>query len=259
MLNIKNVNYGMDIEKVHINFLTYERDTLLKRGNQISWSSIKEDKKHVGDNTITYLAEVNNGYKKEVTFKLVQVTTKLTNDDNVRRQYTEIVMEDIDGEFGKIICNTNDVKKATKTLKNKMSVEYRKTLEKRAKDTKELKNENELLNKRINEKEQIERKLREHNAQDKLEITLLKSDKVLLEGKVENLGEQVENQLMVIEKQKNEIVELNKTIDILKDVKKGKRLNKMVARALVRKIVTMYNKGTSIDKLVDMLIEFLEK
>ena len=252
MLNIKNVNYGMDIEKVHINFLTYERDTLLKRGNQISWSSIKEDKKHVGDNTITYLAEVNNGYKKEVTFKLVQVTTKLTNDDNVRRQYTEVVMEDIDGEFGKIICNTNDVKKATKTLKNKMSVEYRKTLEKRVKDTKELKNENELLNKRINEKEQIERKLREHNAQDKLEITLLKSDKVLLEG-------QVENQLMVIEKQKNEIVELNKTIDILKDVKKGKRLNKMVARALVRKIVTMYNKGTSIDKLVDMLIEFLEK
>ena len=252
MLNVKNVNYGIDIEKVHINFLTYERDTLLKRGNQISWSSIKEDKKHVGDNTITYLAEVNNGYKKEVTFKLVQVTTKLTNDDNVRRQYTEVVMEDIDGEFGKIICNTNDVKKATKTLKNKMSAEYRKTLEKRVKDTKELKNENELLNKRINEKEQIERKLREHNAQDKLEITLLKSDKVLLEG-------QVENQLMVIEKQKNEIVELNKTIDILKDVKKGKRLNKMVARALVRKIVTMYNKGTSIDKLVDMLIEFLEK
>ena len=252
MLNIKNVNYSMDIEKVHINFLTYERDTLLKRGNQISWSSIKEDKKHVGDNTITYLAEVNNGYKKEVTFKLVQVTTKLTNDDNVRRQYTEVVMEDIDGEFGKIICNTNDVKKATKTLKNKMSSEYRKTLEKRAKDTKELKNENELLNKRINEKEQIEKKLRDCNAQDKLEISLLKGDKVLLEG-------QVENQLMVIKKQKNEIIELNKTIDILKDVKKGKRLNKMVARVLVRKIVTMYNKGTSIDKLVDMLIEFLEK
>ena len=259
MLNGKNVNYGMDIEKVHINFLTYERDTLLKRGNQISWSSIKEDKKHVGDNTITYLVEVNNGYKKEVTFKLVQVTTKLTNDDNVRRQYTEIVMEDIDGEFGKIICNTNDVKKATKTLKNKMSAEYRKTLEKRAKDTKELKNENDLLNKRINEKEQIEKTLKNDKAKAELESTLLRADKILLEGQVEDLGEQVENQLMVIEKQKNEIVELNKTIDILKDVKKGKRLNKMVTRALVRKIVTMYNKGTSVDKLVDMLIEFLEK
>ena len=245
-----NVNYGMDIEKVHINFLTYERDTLLKRGNQISWSSIKEDKKHVGDNTITYLAEVNNGYKKEVTFKLVQVTTKLTNDDNVRRQYTEIVMEDIDGEFGKIICNTNDVKKATKTLKNKMSAEYRKTLEKRTKDTKELKNENELLNKRINEKEQIERKLREHNAQDKLEISLLRGDKILLEGKVEN-------QLMIIEQQKNEITTLNKKIEFLDRTHKS--INKMAARILVRKIVTMYNKGTSIDKLVDMLIEFLEK
>lgn len=252
MLNVKNVNYGMDIEKVHINFLTYERDTLLKRGNQISWSSIKEDKKHVGDNTITYSAEVNNGCKKEVTFKLVQVTTKLTNDDNVRRQYTEVVMEDIDGEFGKVICNTNEVKKATTSLKNKMSAEYRKTLKKRAKDTKELKSENDLLNKCIDEKEQIEKKLRASNAQDKLEISLLRGDKVLLEGKIEN-------QLMVIEKQKNEIVELNKTIDILKDVKKGKRLNKMVARVLVRKIVTMYNKGTSIDKLVDMLIEFLEK
>ena len=250
MLNVKNVNYGIDIEKVYINFLTYERDTLLKRGNQISWSSIKEDKKHVGDNTITYLAEVNNGYKKEVTFKLVQVTTKLTNDDNVRRQYTEIVMEDIDGEFGKIICNTNDVKKATKTLKNKMSAEYRKTLEKRAKDTKELKGENDLLNKRISEKEQIERKLRASNAQDKLEISLLRGDKVLLEG-------QVENQLMIIEQQKNEITTLNKKIEFLDRTHKS--INKMAARILVRKIVTMYNKGTSIDKLVDMLIEFLEK
>ena len=85
-----------------------------------------------------------------------------------------------------------------------------------------------------------------------LDNSLLRGDKVLLEG-------QVENQLMVIEKQKNEIVELNKTIDVLKDVKKGKGLNKMAARVLVRKLVTMYNKGTSIDKLVDMLIEFLEK
>ena len=250
MLNVKNVNYGMDIEKVHINFLTYERDTLLKRGNQISWSSIKEDKKHVGDNTITYLAEVNNGYKKEVTFKLVQVTTKLTNDDNVRRQYTEIVMEDIDGEFGKVICNTNEVKKATTSLKNKMSAEYRKTLKKRAKDTKELKSENDLLNKCIDEKEQIEKKLRASNAQDKLEISLLRGDKVLLEGKVEN-------QLMVIEKQKNEITTLNKKIEFLD--RTHKNINKMAARILVRKIVTMYNKGTSIDKLVDMLIEFLEK
>ena len=85
-----------------------------------------------------------------------------------------------------------------------------------------------------------------------LDNSLLRGDKVLLEG-------QVENQLMVIEKQKNEIVELNKTIDVLKDVKKDKGLNKMAARVLVRKLVTMYNKGTSIDKLVDMLIEFLEK
>ena len=85
-----------------------------------------------------------------------------------------------------------------------------------------------------------------------LDNSLLRGDKVLLEG-------QVENQLMVIEKQKNEIVELNKTIDVLKDVKKDKGLNKMAARVLVRKLVTMYNKGTSIDKLADMLIEFLEK
>ena len=33
----------------------------------------------------------------------------------------------------------------------------------------------------------------------------------------------------------------------------------MAVRVLVRKLVTMYNKGTSIDKLADMLIEFLEK
>ena len=85
-----------------------------------------------------------------------------------------------------------------------------------------------------------------------LDNSLLKADKVLLEG-------QVENQLMVIEKQNNEIVELNKTIYSLKTAKRYDGLNKMEARVLVRKLVTMYNKGTSIDKLADMLIEFLEK
>ena len=83
-----------------------------------------------------------------------------------------------------------------------------------------------------------------------LDNSLLRGDKVLLEG-------QVENQLMVIEKQKNEITTLNKKIEFLD--RTHKNINKMAARILVRKIVTMYNKGTSIDKLVDMLIEFLEK
>lgn len=259
MKNVKKVNYGMNIDDIHIVFLTYLRDTLLKRGNQISWSSIKEDKKHVSDNTITYLTKVNNGYEKEVTFKLVQVTTKLTNDNDIRRQYTEIVMEDIDGEFGKIICSTNDVKNATKTLKNKMSAEYRKTLEKRIKDTKELKNENDLLNIRINEKEQIEKKLRDCNRQDKLEISLLKGDKALLEGQVGNLKDEVENKLMVIKKQQNEIVELKEEIKTIKTVNKNKKLSRLVWRKLIREVVTRYNSGTSIDKLVDFVLEFLEK
>ena len=99
-------------------------------------------------------------------------------------------------------------------------------------------------------KREIEKKLRASNAQDKLEISLLRGDKILLEG-------QVENQLMIIEQQKNEITTLNKKIEFLDRTHKS--INKMAARILVRKIVTMYNKGTSIDKLVDMLIKFLEK
>lgn len=122
-----NVKMSMKIEDVKINKITYVSDTCLKRGNRISWSAIQEDKRHIKDNKVTYLVEVNNSYRKEVTFEFCQVTTKLTNNDNIRRQYTEVVMEDVDGEFGKIICTTSDVKNATTTLKNKMTVEYRKT------------------------------------------------------------------------------------------------------------------------------------
>ena len=245
-----NVKMGMEIEDVKINKITYVSDTCLKRGNRISWSAIQEDRRHIKDNKVTYLVEVNNSYRKEVTFEFCQVTTKLTNNDNIRRQYTEVVMEDVDGEFGKIICTTSDVKNATTTLKNKMTVEYRKTLEKRAKDTKELKNENELLTKRINEKEEIEKKLRACNAQDKIEISLLKGDKVLLEGKVEN-------QLMVIEEQKNEIATLKQEIRNQKNVKVLKGLSKLTRRNLFKLIGMLYSKGASLDEIETKVDQFL--
>lgn len=272
-----NVKMGIEIEKVKINKITYVSDTCLKRGNRISWSAIQEDKRHIKDNKVTYLVEVNNSYRKEVTFEFCQVTTKLTNNDNIRRQYTEVVMEDIDGEFGKIICTTSDVKNATTTLKNKMTVEYRKTLEKRAKDTKELKNENELLNKRINEKEQIEKKLRACNAQDKLEISLLRGDKVILEGKVEEQSvvieeqkdtidqqyETINYQVSIIEQQRNEI-ELLKNENKQREAQQIKKqkafdkgMDKLTKRTLFKLIGILYSRGATMDEIEAKVEEYL--
>ena len=179
-------------------------------------------------------------------------------------------MEDIDGEFGKIICTTSDIKNATTTLKNKMTVEYRKTLEKRAKDTKELKNENELLNDRIKEKEKIEKKLRACNAQNKIEISLLRGDKVLLEGKVEEQKieidkqqETINYQVSIIEQQRNEISMLkneNKQREA-QQIKKQKTFNnamdKLTKRTLFKLIGILYSRGATMDEIEAKVEEYL--
>ena len=142
-----------------------------------------------------------------------------------------------EGRFGTFVLLFNSLLAGTfKNEAQKQSDSYFEKIE-------EMNAQVNKANKETEEQKAIVNKLSLYNS-------LLRGDKVLLEG-------QVENQLMVIEKQKNEITTLNKKIEFLD--RTHKNINKMAARILVRKIVTMYNKGTSIDKLVDMLIEFLEK
>ena len=120
----------MNIEDVKVNNMVLVKHTCLTRNETWKWSSMQADKKSIKENTVTYLIEANNSYKKEVTFRFISITDKITNLNDVRKTYKEVVMEDIDGEFGKIICTTNEVRNATQSLKNKLTNEYRKTLRK---------------------------------------------------------------------------------------------------------------------------------
>lgn len=85
-----------------------------------------------------------------------------------------------------------------------------------------------------------------------LDNSLLKADKVLLEG-------QLDNALMVINTKDKEIINLNNEINLLERAKENKKIDKTAAKFLVRKLTKKYNTGTSIDELANMLIEFLEK
>ena len=58
---------------------------------------------------------------------------------------------------------------------------------------------------------------------------------------------------------KTELVDAQKEIELLKGLKKERMFNRGTLRVLIRKIVTLYNNGTTIDKLVDYVLEFLEK
>lgn len=75
-----------------------------------------------------------------------------------------------------------------------------------------------------------------------LENSVLKADKVLLET-------QVENQLMVIEQQKNEITVANRFKNNFN------KLGRLFFRVLLRKAITMYNSGKTIDEVVDYVME----
>lgn len=107
-------------------------------------------------------------------------------------------------------------------------------------------------NKETDEAKAVSKKFKAEKEKAELESSILRADKVLLEG-------QVENQLMVIQEQRNEIVALKEQLKTVKTVNSDKKLSRLIWRKLIREIVTKYNSGTPIDKLVDYVLEFLEK
>lgn len=209
MLNGKNVNYSMDIESVHITSLTYMSDTCLKRGSSWSWTAMQEDKKHIEENTVTYLIEANNSYKKPVTFKILSITDKLTDRDNIRKTYKEVVMEDVDGEFGKIICNTNEVRAnssaSNKSLKNKMSVEYRKTLTRNQKATQGLNKQVKDLTKDLNEAKAVNRIHQQQATRKYAELHEQYTEQTKRADKAENQLVVANNKLEVLEQKLDEV------------------------------------------------------
>ena len=107
----------------------------------------------------------------------------------------------------------------------------------------------EKANKETDEAKAVSKKFKAEKEKAEIESSI---DKVLLE-------DQVENQLMVIQEQQNKIIALEKQVDSIKTINHNKKLSRLVWRKLIREVVTRYNSGTSIDKLVDFVLEFLEK
>ena len=135
-----------------------------------------------------------------MTFRFLSITKKVIRNDGEKHEYFEVLMEDVNNEFGKIACRAGEIRN-TKSLKNKLTNEYRKTLTIKNNATKDLKKDKERLIKDLDEQKAIA-------TNRSIENSILKADKVLLEG-------QNENQLVVIEQQKNEITTLNKEINRL--------------------------------------------
>lgn len=239
----------INIEDVKVNNVALVKHTCLTRNETWKWSSMQADKKSIKENTVTYLIEVNNSYKKEVTFRFISITDKITDLNDIRKTYKEVVMEDIDGEFGKIICTTNEVRNATQSLKNKLTNEYRKTLKKIEKETKSLREQNEKLNNGLNEQKTINEKFSRINY-------VLNNEKAVLENKNEILEDE-NNEL----KNKNEVLviknkELKNELAIVSEFKnKFNKLGHLFFRVLLRKAITMYNSGKTIDEVVDYVME----
>lgn len=189
--------------------------------------------KYYGTLTVTY-ADWSE-YKTTLTIeKLLQ-----------NREWVQI-RDTGEGRFGTFVLLFNSLLAGTfKNEAQKQSDSYFEKVE-------EMNQQIEKANKETDEAKAVSKKFKAEKEKAELESSILRADKVLLEG-------QVENQLMVIQDQQNKIIALEKQVDNIKTINHNKKLSRLVWRKLIREIVTRYNSGTSIDKLVDFVLEFLEK
>ena len=112
MKNVKN----MCVEDVRVVSVVKISDSLMKRGNVVAWQEMMRNKRDMALNTVTYSIKVNNRYEKNVKFVFNAITQKTTDATDPRKVYYSIEIEDVDGEFGKIIC-TNLSKSITHNRK----------------------------------------------------------------------------------------------------------------------------------------------
>ena len=214
----------MNIENVRVNSVVLVGNTCSKHGNSFGWEKMMANKKTITDNTVTYNIEVNNGFKDNVTFRFLNITKKVIKKDGERHEYFEVLMEDVDNEFGKIACRASEIRN-TKSLKNKLTNEYRRTLTIKNDATKDLKKDKEQLTKDLDEQKAIA-------TNRSIENSILKADKVLLEG-------QIENQLMIIQEQKNEIDTLNKKMNAFESIRTASQEKVKFNDASIEKFLQM--------------------
>lgn len=189
--------------------------------------------KYYGTLTVTY-ADWSE-YKTTLTIeKLLQ-----------NREWVQ-VRDTGEGRFGTFVLLFNSLLAGTfKNEAQKQSDSYFEKVE-------EMNQQIEKANKETDEAKAVSKKFKAEKEKAELESSILRADKVLLEG-------QVENQLMIIQEQRNEIMALQEQIKTVKADARNKKLSRLVWKKLIREIVTKYNNGTTIDKLVDFVLEFLEK
>lgn len=202
----------MNIEDVKVNSVVLVGNTCSKHGNSFGWEKMMSNKKTITDNTVTYSIEVNNGFKDNVTFRFLAITKKIIKSDGEKHEYFEVLMEDINNEFGKIACRASEIRN-TKSLKNKLTNEYRKTLTIKNNATKDLKKHNEKISNELHEQKTINEKLSRINY-------VLNTEKATLENKYEDTKDELcytqdklNNALVVIKEKDNEIAILNEKID----------------------------------------------
>ncbi len=259
---MKNVNMNMKVENVRIVEFYYVNDTCLKRGGKWSWSDMMENKVAMknGENKVTYHVKVNNGYEKNVTFKIVQITTKATNvndpSKNVR-YYTEVVMEDVEAVFGKIVCSPNDVRNANTTLKNKITDEYRKTYAQIKQATDELKRDNANYEKTIND-QQATIQAKDKEIKEQLDKRRVASEKI------EDLQKENTSLMTVNEELKNEVMVLTLRLNENANKTKAHNYNENVENfsnipSIVKTAIKLYERGFSVDAIINKIVKRLKK
>ena len=264
---MKNVNMGMKVENLRVVEFYYVNDTCLKRGGNWAWSDMMENKTAMknGENKIIYHVKVNNGYEKNVVFKIAQITIKATNVNDPSkniRHYTEVVIEDIDGIFGKIICSPNDIRNANNTLKNKLTDEYRKTYAQLKQATEQYRQDNIQCGKIIQDqqakikatekqlKEQLDKRL-----EDNEKITNLTMENMELENTNHELtvkNENLQNEIMVLTQRLNE--NATKTFNHNEELEKFSNIPSIVKTA-----IKLYERGFSVDAIINKIAKRLKK
>lgn len=188
--------------------------------------------KYYGTLTVTY-ADWSE-YKTTLTIeKLLQ-----------NREWVQ-VRDTGEGRFGTFVLLFNSLLAGTfKNEAQKQSDSYFEKVE-------EMNQQIEKANKETDEAKAVSKKFKAEKEKAELESSILRADKVLLEG-------QVENQLMIIQEQKNEIVTLKEEVKQIK-TNNNKKYNKASWRMLIKMIGMCYAKGETVDTILEKVMNYLEK
>lgn len=255
MKNVKN----MCVEDVRVVSVVKISDSLMKRGNVVAWQEMMRNKRDMALNTVTYSIKVNNRYEKNVKFVFNAITQKTTDATDPRKVYYSIEIEDVDGEFGKIICTTDEIRNPN-GLKNKLTTEYRKTLIRREKETQALKNENKKLHKDIEEKQAIIN-YKDKKHQDEINEIQGKMAQQQIEFTNE-MDDTIKKYNIIIKDKDNELALIKKENEELKNNRKGSTVfegfKNVGLKKLVNTIIKLHNYGLDIDAIVTR-IEKLNK